>query len=45
MPGLPGDERHIFDEPSQKEIAARLHRHGLPGEDALWHGVLHHAGR
>ena len=45
MPGLPGDERHIFDEPSLKDIEARLHRHGLPGEAALWNGVLHHLGR
>jgi len=43
MPELPGDARHIVDEPTLKEIEARLHRHGLPGEDALWHRELHHA--
>src|SRR3984957_20210751 len=36
MPALHGDERHIVEEPSLKDIEARLHRHGLPGEAALW---------
>jgi hypothetical protein len=45
MPGLPGDERHIVEEPTLREIGTRLHRHGLPGEDLLWHEILHQAGR
>jgi hypothetical protein len=43
MPELPGDARHIVEEPTLREIEAHLHRHGLPGEDALWHRELHHA--
>lgn len=45
LPGLLGDERHIVEEPTLKEIDERLHRHGLPGENVLWHGVLHHASK
>jgi hypothetical protein len=45
MPSMHGDERHIVVEPSLKEIEAHLHRHGLPGEAALWNSVLHHVGR
>jgi hypothetical protein len=45
MPDLPGDARHLVEEPTLREIEARLHRHGLPGEDVLWHRELHDAGR
>jgi hypothetical protein len=45
LPALHGDERHIVEEPSLKDIEARLHRHGLPGEAALWNHVLHNAGK
>ena len=40
MPELPGDPRHVVDEPSLKEIDAKLHRHGIAGEAKLWHEVL-----
>lgn len=39
-PDLPGDPRHAVVEPAREEIAARLARWGLPGEVALWRGVL-----
>jgi len=39
-PDLPGDPRHQVEEPSAGTIAARLQEHGLPGEAALWRGVL-----
>ncbi len=45
MPSLHGDERHIVQEPSLREIEAGLHNHGLHGEAALWNSVLHHVGR
>jgi len=45
MPELPGDPRHVVDEPSPEEIEARLRRHGIPGEAALWHDVWAHKGR
>jgi hypothetical protein len=39
-PDLPGDPRHQVEEPSVTTIAAQLREHGLPGEAALWRGVL-----
>jgi hypothetical protein len=42
MHGLPGDPRHKVDEPTIKEIEAKLARHGLPGEAALWHAEWAH---
>ena len=45
MPSLPGDPRHRVEEPTHAQIEAHLHRLGLPGEDALWRGVLSHAHR
>ncbi len=39
-PELPGDPRHEVREPSEKEIAASLTQHGLPGETQLWQSVL-----
>jgi hypothetical protein len=44
-PELPADPKHAVHEPSRKEIAAGLQRHGLPGEDELWLRVLAAAGR
>lgn len=44
LPALHGDERHLVEEPTLKDIQAKLHRHGLPGEDALWHRILHDMG-
>jgi hypothetical protein len=45
MPELPGDARHIVEEPTLKEIEAGLRRHGLLGEDALWNRELHRPGK
>jgi len=39
-PKLPGDPNHPVTEPTENEIAAALEAHGLPGETALWLGVL-----
>lgn len=39
-PHLAGDPRHRVIEPSENEIAAALHTHGLRGEAALWQEVL-----
>ena len=39
-PGLAGDPRHRIKEPTRTQIARRLARHGLPGEEALWRQVL-----
>jgi hypothetical protein len=45
MDHLPGDPRHRVDEPTLKEIEVHLHRHGLPGESALWHAELAHPSK
>jgi hypothetical protein len=45
MPDMPADERHDVEEPTLKVIEAHLHRHGLPGEELLWHRELQHATR
>lgn len=42
-PGWPGDPKHQIVEPTLDEIAVRLDLHGIPGETALWRGVLEHA--
>jgi hypothetical protein len=42
MHDLPGDPRHKVDEPSIHEIREKLLRHGLAGEDELWHAVWLH---
>ncbi|MBA3850486.1 MAG: hypothetical protein C0502_10925 [Opitutus sp.] len=39
-PEWPGDPKHHVNEPSLDDIAARLDAHGIPGETALWRGVL-----
>ncbi len=39
-PEWPGDPKHRVAEPTLAEIAARLDAHGVPGESALWRGVL-----
>jgi hypothetical protein len=45
LPHMHGDERHIVEEPSLKDIEDHLRRHGLSGEATLWLSVLHDAGR
>jgi hypothetical protein len=42
MPHLPEDPRHIVEEPTIKQIEWHLHRHGMPGEAALWHAEYLH---
>jgi hypothetical protein len=44
MPDLPGDPRHRVEEPTLKKIEARLRRHGIPGEAALWRLELRRHG-
>lgn len=39
-PEFPHDPRHDVIEPTLDEIAARLDRHGIPGESAHWRAVL-----
>jgi hypothetical protein len=39
-PEFPADPRHVVVEPTVEQIAARLDTHGVPGETALWRGVL-----
>ncbi len=45
LPALPGDVRHNVVEPTEARIEEHLHRHGLPGEGALWAAELARAGR
>ncbi len=40
MPHLPGDPRHVVDEPSAGQIEWHLRRLGIPGEAELWHAEL-----
>ena len=40
MPQLPGDSKHAVEEPSSNAIVSGLRRHGVPGEEELWRGVL-----
>lgn len=42
LPNLPGDPKHVVEEPSLTTIATRLQAHGHPGEVELWRGVLTH---
>jgi hypothetical protein len=44
LPHLPGDPRHAVDEPTARQIEARLQRHGLPGEAELWFEELLRTG-
>lgn len=39
-PLLPADPKHAVTEPTENEIRAGLNLHGLPGEAALWTGIL-----
>jgi hypothetical protein len=39
-PDLSGDPKHQVTEPTEDQIGAALDTHGLPGETALWRGVL-----
>lgn len=39
-PEWPADPKHAVAEPSVDEIAGRLRRHGVPGEETLWRSVL-----
>lgn len=43
LPHLPGDPRHDVVEPPETEVAARLDRHGIAGEVALWRDVVNAA--
>ncbi|OAM88870.1 hypothetical protein AW736_17505 [Termitidicoccus mucosus] len=40
MPRLPGDPRHVVEEPAETEIFAMLETHALRGEALLWRDVL-----
>jgi hypothetical protein len=40
LPHLPGDPKHIIEEPSLALIAEQLSAHGHAGEVALWESVL-----
>jgi hypothetical protein len=40
MPELHGDPRHKVAEPTATQIGARLQRHGIAGEAALWRSEL-----
>lgn len=45
LPQLPGDPRHVIEEPSLAQIDAALTRHGHPGEARLWSAVYESASR
>jgi hypothetical protein len=36
LPYLPGDPKHVVEEPAIERIASKLAAHGLPGEADLW---------
>lgn len=40
LPDLPGDPKHVIDEPTVSRIEASLRQHGHPGEAELWLHVL-----
>jgi hypothetical protein len=40
MPRLPGEARHVVEEPAETRIFAMLEIHALPGEAQLWREVL-----
>ncbi|MDQ8181730.1 hypothetical protein [Pelagicoccus sp. SDUM812005] len=40
LPQLPGDPRHLVDEPSLAQIEDELSQHGHPGEVALWRAAF-----
>jgi hypothetical protein len=39
-PEFPADPKHNVTEPTTAQIAAKLNRHGIPGETSLWLAVL-----
>src|SRR6478735_605270 len=39
-PEFPDDPKHLVQEPTQTEIAARLKSFGIPGESELWLSIL-----
>lgn len=39
LPHLPGDPKHVVNEPSPEETGAALDCHGHPGERQLWESV------
>jgi hypothetical protein len=45
MPSLHGDPRHKVDEPTLAHIAEMLLKHGIPGEDVLWHAEVDRIGK
>jgi hypothetical protein len=45
MPDIPGDPRHKVNLPTLRQIDARLKRHGIPGEAALWRSELRRLGK
>jgi hypothetical protein len=40
LPELPGDPRHLVEEPTLEKISAQLRLHGFAGEDRLWRQAL-----
>jgi hypothetical protein len=40
LPLLPGDPKHVVEEPSQALIHEKLIEHGHPGEAKLWRAEL-----
>jgi hypothetical protein len=43
LPHLTGDPKHDVIEPTEAEVAAKLERHGIAGEVALWRTVVNDA--
>ena len=39
-PGLPGDPRHLVQEPTLEQTGAALDRHGIPGERIVWQTAI-----
>lgn len=40
LPQLPGDPKHVVEEPSHDQIARQLQTHGHPGEKDLWEAAF-----
>ena len=45
LPELPGDPKHVVEEPTLEQIAAKLDEHGHRGESGLWRKECENAGR
>jgi hypothetical protein len=45
LPHLPGDPKHVIEEPSHALIREKLLQHGHPGEADLWQAEMENAGR